>query len=247
VAAITGTVKEPLMSTPPSGLSPIPRTRLYELLAERLVEHVARAGLQPGDRFPAERELAAQFGVSRTSIRQALVSLEVQGVVTVRHGGGVFLAAPAARDPLRGLWERQQRLSDIYAVREALEVKIAELAAIQRKDQDLRRLEQALAHMEADIDAGGIGAHADAAFHEAVTQAAHNPIMADLMAYVSAQVWESRIVSLSQVGRPPLSLTGHRDIAAAIIDGEPAAAAAAMQAHIALVATVDPDSADLGP
>lgn len=235
------------MGTPPGELDPIPRTRLYELLAERLVEHVARAGLQPGDRFPPERELAAQFGVSRTSVRQALVSLEVQGVVTVRHGGGVFLATPAGRDPLRGLWDRQQRLSDIYAVREALEVKIAELAAVHRGDQDLRRMEQALRDMQDDIDAGGIGAHADAAFHEAVTQAAHNPIMVDLMAYVSAQIWESRIVSLSQVGRPPLSLRGHREIAVAIIDGKPDAAAAAMRAHIGLVATVGSDSADPAP
>ncbi|HVM26166.1 MAG TPA: FadR/GntR family transcriptional regulator [Mycobacteriales bacterium] len=231
------------MTSPPDGLSPVPRTRLYELLAERLAAHVQQAGLQPGDRFPAERDLARMFGVSRSSLRQALVSLEVQGVVTIRHGGGVFLAAPAEHDPLHGLWDRRQRLSDIYDVREALEVKIAQLAAVHRSDHDLRRIEEALAEMTADLAAGGIGAHADASFHAAVTSAAHNPVMVDLMAYVSAQIWESRIESLSQPGRPPRSLAGHQEIATAIVDRDPDGAADAMRAHIALVATVTPEAA----
>lgn len=220
-------------------LSPVSRSRLYELLAERLLEHVELARLQPGDRLPAERALAQMFGVSRGSVRQALLSLEMQGVVTIRHGGGVFLAQPARRDPLGGLWERQERLADIYAVREALEVKIAELAAQHCRDEDRRLMERALDDMEHDLGAGGIGAQADAAFHHAVTQASHNPIMADLMEYVSARVWESRIESLSQPGRPPLSLAGHRDIAAAIVGRDPVAAAEAMRAHLAVVANVE--------
>lgn len=218
-------------------LTPVAPARLYELLAERLVEHVEKEGLQPGDRLPAERSLAAQFGVSRSSVRQALVSLQVRGVVTVRHGGGVFLVQPPRRDPLRGLWERQERLSDIYAVREALEVKIAELAAVHRRDEDCRLLDRALHDMARDIDSGGIGAHADAAFHSAVTLAAHNPVMVDLMAYVSDQVWESRIESLSQDGRPPLSLAGHRAIAEAITRGDAPGAGQAMREHLTLVAS----------
>jgi GntR family transcriptional repressor for pyruvate dehydrogenase complex len=219
-------------------LTPVaPAPRLYELLAERLVEHVEKTGLQPGDRLPAERSLATQFGVSRSSVRQALVSLQVQGVVTVRHGGGVFLTQPPRRDPLRGLWERQERLSDIYAVREALEVKIAELAAVHRRDEDVRLLDRALDDMASDIDSGGIGAHADAAFHSAVTLAAHNPIMVNLMAYISHQVWESRIESLSQEGRPPLSFAGHRAIADAITRRDAPAAGRAMREHLALVAS----------
>jgi GntR family transcriptional regulator, transcriptional repressor for pyruvate dehydrogenase complex len=226
----------------PGELSPVAPARLYELLAERLVEHVESEGLQPGDRLPAERALAALFGVSRSSVRQALVSLQVQGVVTVRHGGGVFLARPPRRDPLRGLWERQERLCDIYPVREALEVKIAELAAVRRLDEDCRLLDRALDDMARDIDGGGIGAHADAAFHSAVTLAAHNPVMVDLMAYVSDHVWESRIESLSQDGRPPLSLAGHRSIAEAITRGDAPGAGQAMREHLTLVASASQTS-----
>src|SRR3989442_5808274 len=72
-------------------LRPIARLKLYEDLVERLGEHVREARLKPGDRFPPERELASRLGVSRASIRQAMVALEVQGRVEVRHGDGTYL------------------------------------------------------------------------------------------------------------------------------------------------------------
>jgi GntR family transcriptional repressor for pyruvate dehydrogenase complex len=221
------------------GLLRVSRVRLYELLAGQLVDHVSRAGLRPGDRLPAERVLAEQFGVSRASVRQALVALEVKGVVQVRHGGGVFLADAPRAQPLDSLLHRATRLSDILVVREALEVKIAELAALHCRDEDRRLLEQALARMDDDVARGGIGAEADAAFHRAVTLASRNPVMLELMEAVSDRIWESRIASLSQPGRPPVSLTGHRAIAAAIVRGDPSAAGDAMRAHLAVVATVD--------
>lgn len=220
-------------------ISPVVRPRLYELLAQRLVQHVEKECLQPGDQLPAERTLAEQFGISRTTVRQALVSLEVQGVVQVRHGGGVFLAHPAPSDPLAELWERQERLADIHAVREALELKTAELAALHCRDEDRALMEASLVDMDEDIARGRLGAHADAAFHRSVTLASHNPVLVDLMEYVADRVWESRIESLSQPGRPPVSLAGHRDITAAIVAGDPVAAAAAMRAHLLVVATVD--------
>lgn len=209
------------------------------MLAQHLVEHVAEVGLRSGDRLPAERALAEQFGVSRTTVRQALVSLEVQGIVEVRHGGGVFLAAPRRTAPLDGLLERAERLADIHAVREALEVKIAELAAVHCRDEDRRSIERALEQMDDDIVRGGLGVEADAAFHRAVTLASRNPIMLELMDAVSDRICETRVASLSQPGRPPISLAGHRDIAAAVLSGDARAAADAMRAHLAVVATVD--------
>ena len=228
------------------GLLRVSRLRLYELLAERLLDHVERAGLRAGDRLPAERLLAEQFGVSRASVRQALVALEVKGVVEVRHGGGVFLAEAVRSEPLDGLWHRAERLGDILVVREALEVKIAELAAEHCRDEDRRLMHQALQQMDDDVRRGGIGAEADAAFHRAVTLAARNPIMLELMDAVADRIRESRIASLSQPGRPPVSLAAHRDIAAAIARGDAPAAAQAMRAHLAVVATVQLDP-ETGP
>lgn len=222
-----------------TGLSRVTRGRLYELLAERIVDHIERAGLHPGDRLPAERQLAEQFGVSRTSVSQALVALEVKGVVEVRHGGGVFLIDPPAPQGLDRLLQRAERLGDILAVREALECKIAELAAVHCRDEDRVVISRALEQMDSDIVRGGTGAAADAAFHRAITVASRNSIMLDLMDAVSDRVWESRITSLSKPGRPPISLAAHRDIAAAVLAGDAKAAGAAMRAHLAVVADVD--------
>ncbi|HZD65391.1 MAG TPA: GntR family transcriptional regulator, partial [Acidimicrobiales bacterium] len=72
-------------------LRPPQRVRLYEELERQLRQYIRDAGLRPGDRFPTERELADQLAVSRTSVRQAIVSLQVQGLVEVRHGDGMYV------------------------------------------------------------------------------------------------------------------------------------------------------------
>jgi GntR family transcriptional repressor for pyruvate dehydrogenase complex len=219
-------------------LRPLERTRLYEQLVARLLEHVEEAGLRPGQRLPAERDLAVRLGVSRASVRQALVALEVQGVVGVRHGGGAFLLRQWSADTIGQLRERRRQLPEILEAREALEVQIARLAAQRRTGADLERIEEALQAMERDMAAGGNGVDFDEAFHRAVTQASHNAVLLDLMDHISRQVAEVRIESLSQPGRPARSLRGHRRIADAIAAGDPGRAATAARAHVKLVGDV---------
>ena len=77
-----------------SGLPRLTRTRLYEQVAEQITTWIRSNGLAPGDRLPPERELAQRLGVSRATLSQALVALEVIGVVHVRHGDGTVLADP---------------------------------------------------------------------------------------------------------------------------------------------------------
>ena len=75
-------------------LRPVTRPRLYEVIVEQLCGYIADNEMSPGDRLPAERDLAANLGVSRASLSQALVALEVQGVLSVRHGDGAILVRP---------------------------------------------------------------------------------------------------------------------------------------------------------
>src|SRR3954468_24455231 len=106
------------------------RTRLYEQVAEQITTWIADNGLQPGDRLPPERELAARLGVSRATLAQALVALEVTGVVSVRHGDGtVLLADPRVEPVLAALRERRDDLGEVIEARKALEVRLAALAA----------------------------------------------------------------------------------------------------------------------
>lgn len=223
----------------PRALRPVTRSRLYEQLVERLLALITELDLTAGDRLPPERELATGLGVSRASVRQALVVLEVQGLVEVRHGeGAVLLDVPRDSRVLSALRAHTRRLPEVIEAREALEVKLAALAATRRTDEDLLRIEAALDRMQEEVVQGGRGLEGDELFHAAVTAAARSGLLADLMAAISGAIDESRLESLSQPDRPARSLASHRTIADAIRAGDAEVAAQAMAEHIRLVSDV---------
>lgn len=220
-------------------LGRVPRQRLYEQIAQQLFEHISEGGLQPGDRLPPERELAARLRVSRASLAQALVALEVLGVIDVRHGdGAVVMEHSSDRQVVAALRAHHDRLPEVLEARAALEVKLASLAAARRTEADLTAIDATLDAMEQDVAAGGRGVDGDERFHAAVTAAGHSALLARLMHEISDLVRESRLESLAQPGRPADSLAGHRRIARAIREQDPTEAAAAMAAHIELVSDV---------
>jgi GntR family transcriptional repressor for pyruvate dehydrogenase complex len=215
------------------------RSRLYEQLVERLLALISELDLGVGDRLPPERELAAGLGVSRASVRQALVVLEVQGLVEVRHGeGAILLDAPPADAVLSAVEAHTRQLPEVIEAREALEVKLAALAAERRTDEDLRRIDEALDAMAESVDRGERGLEGDELFHGAVTAAARSNLLADLMKEISEAIRATRIESLSQPERPHQSLASHRKIAEAIRAGDAAGAGDAMAEHIRLVSDV---------
>ncbi|MEU5168042.1 MULTISPECIES: FadR/GntR family transcriptional regulator [Streptomyces] len=236
-------------------LRPVGRSRLYEQVLDRLRSYATESGLVAGDRLPPERDLAQRLGVSRASVKQAIVVLEVQGLVEVRHGGGTYLLGDGLdAEPVDRLVERRRRLPDVLEAREALETKLAELAAERRTEQDLTALRAALAHMAAEIADGGHGVEGDRRFHASVTAAAHSALLAEFMQSIADQITESRHESLRQPGRPGRSLTQHRAILDAIEEQRGKAAAAAMRRHVRTVAKVrlldwnpEPDPADGTP
>jgi GntR family transcriptional repressor for pyruvate dehydrogenase complex len=220
-------------------LRPLTRSRLYERVVERLRELIAERGLRAGDKLPAERELADRLGVSRASIRQAVVVLEVQGIVEVRHGGGTYLRRDRPDgESLDELVERRRRLPDVLDAREGLETKLAELAAQRRDEADLAEIEAALERMREQIAAGGRGEEGDRRFHAAVTAAARSGLLAEFMRTIESSITESRRESLRQPDRPPRSLAQHERIAAAIRAGDPDEARTAMRQHLATVRRV---------
>lgn len=222
-----------------TGLPRLTRTRLYEQVAEQITAWIDSNGLQAGDRLPPERELAQRLGVSRATLSQALVALEVIGVVTVRHGDGTVLSdASGPRRIVEAIRAHAHRLPEIIDTRDALETKIAALAAERRTPDDLARIDEALAEMAQEVEAGGRGVDGDERFHGAVTAAAHSLLLARLMDEIRDLIRETRIESLSQPGRPADSLAGHRAVAEAIRAGDPGSAAAAMHAHVQMVSDV---------
>ncbi|TXS46742.1 FadR family transcriptional regulator [Streptomyces sp. uw30] len=220
-------------------LRPMAKQRLYEQVLDRLRTYVAEGGLGAGDRLPTERDLAQRLGVSRASVKQAIVVLEVQGLVEVRHGGGMYLVRDSLDlEPVERMVERRRRLPDVLEAREALETKLAELAAERRTDEDLAAMRSALAHMAKEIGDDGHGVEGDRLFHAAVTAAAHSSILAEFMRSIADQIAESRTESLRQPHRPARSLAQHQAILDAIAAARPAQAAAAMRRHVRTVAKV---------
>lgn len=215
------------------------RPRLYEQVAEQITAWISENGLNAGEKLPPERDLAKRLGVSRATLSQALVALEVIGVVAVRHGDGVVITDRSGSTKIMdALREQAKRLPEIIDARDALETKIAGLAAVRRTDDDLTRINSALDVMEKDIEEGGRGVNGDELFHAAVTVAAHSSLLSKMMTEISHLILESRIESLAQPGRPRDSLAAHRLIAEAIRSGDSASAANAMHAHVEMVSDV---------
>lgn len=220
-------------------ISRVSRPRLYEQLVEQIMDYIETAQMGPGDTLPPERELAERLGVSRATLAQALVALEVLGVIDVQHGtGAVLLYRPNVPSVIKGLREHRSRLPDIVEARSTLEVKLAELAAARRSETDMKAIDGALDAMAEEVASGAKGARGDELFHQAVTAAAHSAVLAQLMTFIAGMILETRLESLGQPGRPEQSLASHRKIANAIRAQDSAAAAAAMLEHIDLVSDV---------
>jgi len=220
-------------------ISRIARPRLYEQLVKQLMDFIESAQLGPGDTLPAERDLAERLGVSRATLAQALVALEVLGVIDVQHGtGAVLVYRPNIPSVLKGLREHRARLPEIVEARSTLEAKLAELAAERRTEEDMQAIEKALDVMAEEVASGAKGAHGDELFHQAITTAAHSGVLAQLMTVIAEMILETRLESLGQPGRPEQSLASHRKIADAVRLRDPAAAAAAMLEHIDMVSDV---------
>jgi GntR family transcriptional regulator, transcriptional repressor for pyruvate dehydrogenase complex len=220
-------------------LGPVSRSKLYAQVVDRIRAHVNESGMHAGDRLPSERDLAERLGVSRASVKQAIVVLEVQGLLDVRHGGGTYLRRDTLDvESVEELVARRRRLPDVLEAREALETKLAELAATRRTEDDLAAIDAALDHMAGEVARGESGAEGDRRFHTAVTTAAYSSLLAEFMRSIAEQITESRHESLRQPDRPPRSLAQHRKIADAIRAGDPKAAAAAMRKHVQTVSKV---------
>lgn len=222
-----------------AALRRVDRPPMYEAILDRLREYAQNAGLKRGHRLPSERDLAEQLGTSRASVKQALVVLEVQGLVETRHGGGTFLLRDElSTESVTTLIARQARLPEVIEARAGLECQLAELAARRRTNDDLRDMDNALAQMAEEVNSEQDGAEGDRLFHNAVANAGRNPLLSRFLCEIEHEIEESRHESLRQPGRPAQSLRQHHAIVEAIRRQDPAAARRAMRQHLTSVGKV---------
>ena len=214
----------------------IQRRKLYQDIVGQIGELIREGVLSPGDRLPPERELAERLQVSRSSLREAMRTLELQGLVVSRPGAGTFVSA-GSLDGLvaiiaSSLAKANDAQGDIFEVRHLLEPEIAALAARRATEQDIQRMVGALEQQEGQILEGETGVGGDTAFHFAMAQATQNWALVKVISTISDILRQSRDQALHTPGRPQRSLASHRQILDTIQRGDPEGARSAMEHHL---------------
>lgn len=158
-----------------------PPQRLYRQIAEQLRSLIAAGEFTPGSRLPAERDLAKQLGVSRPSVREALIALEVEGWVEVRIGSGVYVMGHngAGTNGHAQVPASEWGPFELLNARRVIEGEIAAMAATHAKRKNLQAIRDAIEAMRSDVDRGVAPLESDGAFHAAVAQACGNAVLID--------------------------------------------------------------------
>lgn len=212
---------------------------LSERVTDQIEGLIIQSQLQPGDRLPPERELAQQFGVSRTVIREAIRTLSAKGMLEVQAGGGTVVSSPSAEAVAQSmnlyLRGSQPRIdySKVHEIRYLLEVEIAGLAAKRRTNEDLARMEQILQEAaETGQTNREIFAKTDVAFHSALAQATHNDLFGLILDSLADIMFEIRLSGFNVPGTVASSLLNHRAIFEKVQAGDEEGAREAMRQHM---------------
>lgn len=196
------------------------------VLADRIMTAIALGEFTPGQRLPAERELAAQLGVSRTTVRDALARVVASGLLEVRRGrsGGAFVRHPWTADSARAVrstlgprWDELQSTFDMRLLTEAL---VARTAAERRDAADTAEIRAALAQYE-EAETLSVAQAADIRLHHAIAKAAKNPRLLAMREQLLSEITFGFAVEPFTAEVYARALPQHRQLATAVTDGEP--------------------------
>jgi GntR family transcriptional repressor for pyruvate dehydrogenase complex len=212
------------------------RTRLFEGVAQQIQRLIVDGALKPGDLLPPERELAERFGVSRSSVRDAIRSLELVGLVVPRQGEGTVVAdvsPEAVVTPIASILTRKRELiGELLDVRKMIEPALAARAAERATPEDIARLEDVFRRQREKTLRGEPAMEEDSEFHYQLALAAKNGVVRQVLDVLMRLLRETRARSLQTQGRPERSLAGHKRILDAIKRKDPAAAERAVRRHV---------------
>jgi GntR family transcriptional repressor for pyruvate dehydrogenase complex len=213
----------------------VKRAKVYEEVA-RQIERLILKKLRPGDKLPAERELAEMLGVSRSSIRDAVRSLELVGLVEPRQGTGTVvceISTQAVASPLtNAIANKRQLVGELLDFRRILEPPLAARAAEHAGAEDIAEMEAILRRQDEKVRGGELAIEEDSAFHYHIALASGNSVVLRVLNVLMDLLRETRSQSLQAEGRPRKSLAGHKRILAAIARRDAAAAETTMRQHI---------------
>ena len=217
-------------------LQTIEPRRLYRQIADQLREAIDTGEFAAGTRLPPERDLAAQLGVSRPSVREALIALEVEGRVEVRMGSGIYVREPDPAAARGALHEAESPLETIRA-RQLIEGELAAYAALHMKRAQIAGLREAIAQMEQEAAGGQTPTGGDRQFHLRIAEACENSVLLRLVGELFDERHNPLFEQLGSHFENPRSwaaaIAEHRAVLDAIVHQSPQAAREAMALHLA--------------
>jgi GntR family transcriptional regulator, transcriptional repressor for pyruvate dehydrogenase complex len=217
-------------------IKPAEPRRLYQQIADQIRELIAKGSFQVGDRLPAERELALLLGVSRPSLREALIALDVQSSVEIRGGSGVYVCPQPKRTSGKATPALGESPRELMQTRSALESAVVILACARGTPEQLKQLRTIVTRMRAETDRNRAPLDLDRRFHMTLTQMSGNSVMARIIAELFDERHSPISAKLSSKYENPstwkAALKEHEAILSALDARDPIAAQAAMLAHL---------------
>lgn len=216
---------------------PIQTERLYERIVSQIEQRIEAGTLKVGDQLPSEHELAEQFAVSRTAVREAIKALRQKGLVEIRPGRGTFITN-ATMDTIRNSLGMLVKFGgkngsmNLVEVREIMEPEIAALAATRITDEYVTAMREAVKTMETALDNVDVFVEADLDFHLALAEGTQNPFIPILMDSIIDLLREQRKRIGLTKGGLQRGQVHHKKILDAVTRRDSKAARQAMQDHL---------------
>lgn len=219
-------------------LQVVSNRKLYLQIADQIRHQILSGAAQHGQQLPSERDLAISLGVSRPTVREALIALEVAGLLEVRVGVGAFVLAPGKAG--KDLPEMAHSPTEVMAVRRLLEPEAAALAAMNIGAAGKARLTDIVKRMREETQAGGWSADNDRSLHMTIAEGAGNAALREML----EALWALRSEEVDQRFHRHLAdieslrahiMDDHDRIARSVIDGKAADARQAMATHLEFV------------
>ena len=217
-------------------LKAVIKKRAYEDIVKQIRNLVERGKLKRGDQLPTERELSETFKVSRATVREAIFSLEAMKLVDRRQGDGTYVIASSEEalvQPLASsLFHEKDDMIDIFSLRKIIEPEVAQLATENQTSEEINELEEILKEQEKEVANGKNPIQTDSEFHHLLARMAKNRVLERILLALVDLLGKTREKYLQTNERKQKSLQGHRNILAAIKNGNGTAARQAMRRHL---------------
>ena len=213
----------------------VKKRKAYQAIVEQIRGVIEKGKLKRGDQLPNEKELSETFNVSRSTVREAILSLETMQLVDRRQGEGTYVTASSEEAIVRplaaALFQEKDDITDIFALRKIIEPEVAQLASKNVTPEAIAQLEQIISEQVKELDEG-LPSGSDARFHQVLSKMTGNKVLERLLSALVGLLGKTREKYLLTEERKQKSIRGHREILAAIKSGRSAAAKKAMICHL---------------